>query len=336
MTTLKAQLPITVVVPAYNAERYILEALRSVSEQHELPSEVIVIDDGSGDHTVEVVEAFAETAPIPIRWYKQPNAGPAAARNNAIRRASHPWIAQLDADDIMLPSQLSTLYRALMAEEGVVVAFGDQEVLCNGEIRRTSFLQDKAVASLLPYKCCDGVSYYRDSIFYALLSGNSVPTSAALIRRECLTGGAYDESLRTSEDRELMVRLSLLGPFARVPEVLAQKREHEQNLTNKRNRLMLRRNALLSLIAIADKSDRLNLDFHQRDAVQQAICSAGNRVLKAAADEGWTALKQMQKDFHRHLSLSQVLRPSIALRLMKSAVMHASRTSSSAQRLSEG
>lgn len=91
-----------VVIPAYNAERTILEALDSIMEQTIQPSEIVVVDDGSTDSTAEIAKAHSAT----VRVISQTNTGCGGATTHAIRLTSLPVIAALDADDIWLPEKM--------------------------------------------------------------------------------------------------------------------------------------------------------------------------------------------------------------------------------------
>ena len=86
---------ISVVIPAYNAERFLPRCLKSVFAQTLKPEEVIVVDDGSTDNTAALAAELGTTV------ISQTNSGIAAARNNGIRHASGEWIALLDADDLL-------------------------------------------------------------------------------------------------------------------------------------------------------------------------------------------------------------------------------------------
>src|SRR5690606_27199889 len=93
---------ISVIIPAYNAEATIVEAVESVLAQTYRPLEVLIIDDGSSDATAALIENKYES----VRVIRQSNAGPSAARNHGIREAKGAWVAFLDADDRWLPEKL--------------------------------------------------------------------------------------------------------------------------------------------------------------------------------------------------------------------------------------
>jgi glycosyltransferase involved in cell wall biosynthesis len=111
---------ISVVVPAYNAERYLAEALESVLVQTPPGTEVIVVDDGSTDGTAAVAESFA---PL-VRVLREPHGGIGAAFNRGMREARGTLIASIDADDRWLPGKLSLQCEVLDAHPSVDAVFG--------------------------------------------------------------------------------------------------------------------------------------------------------------------------------------------------------------------
>jgi glycosyltransferase involved in cell wall biosynthesis len=92
---------ISCIVPVYNGERYLREALDSILAQTYRPLEVIVADDGSTDQTAALVTGYGD----PVRYLFQPNQGPAAARNLGLRAAQGEFVAFLDADDVWHPEK---------------------------------------------------------------------------------------------------------------------------------------------------------------------------------------------------------------------------------------
>lgn len=117
---MSADVTISVIIPAWNAERYLDEALDSALAQTPRPTEILVIDDGSTDGTAEV----AGRRGPPIRCVRQEHRGPAAARNAGIREARGELIAFLDADDVWLPAKLGRQLEVLSRRPalGVVTA----------------------------------------------------------------------------------------------------------------------------------------------------------------------------------------------------------------------
>ena len=119
---------VSVVIPAYNAERYVREAIDSVLAQDHEPCEVIVVDDGSTDGTSDVV------AGIPgLRRLEQENAGIGPARNTGVAVAEGEFLAFLDADDLWMPGSLSRQVAALRADPALDMVFGHAEQFASPE-----------------------------------------------------------------------------------------------------------------------------------------------------------------------------------------------------------
>src|SRR5438128_10290292 len=94
---------ISIIMPAFNAERHIGDSIQSVLDQTLADWELIVVDDGSTDHTATVVGRFNDSR---VHYVKRENGGQAAARNTGIRNSNGALIAFLDADDLWLPEKL--------------------------------------------------------------------------------------------------------------------------------------------------------------------------------------------------------------------------------------
>ena len=108
---------VSAVIPAYNAEGFISDAIQSVLAQTYEIAEIIVVDDGSSDHTAEVAAGFPRTHVI-----RRTNGGQAAARNTGIDAASGEWIAFLDHDDVWLPRKTEIQMRDITPDAGVIHA----------------------------------------------------------------------------------------------------------------------------------------------------------------------------------------------------------------------
>lgn len=173
---------ISVVIPAYNAEKTIEATLASVVKQTYAPAEIIVVDDGSKDNTCEVVsQKFPQ-----VTLLRRENGGPAAARNQGIREATGTWIALLDADDTWLPNRLE---------------------------RQVPLTADPEVAIIHSYVKPD--SQAPEVIDFATLwKKNCIANSTVLIRREAFeqVGGLNEaRELISVEDYNLWLRLTHAG-----------------------------------------------------------------------------------------------------------------------------
>lgn len=110
---------VSVILPVFNGEQFLAQALSSVLEQEHRPLEIVVVDDGSEDGSAELARRFPET-----RVVSQKNAGPAAARNRGIREARGELIAFIDADDVWVPGRLAWQLETLKARPDVEMVMG--------------------------------------------------------------------------------------------------------------------------------------------------------------------------------------------------------------------
>ncbi|MGO5288813.1 glycosyltransferase family 2 protein [Pseudoscardovia suis] len=117
---------VTIVIPAYNAERYLPDCLRSVQAQKYTNLEILIIDDGSSDSTGQICRDFAE-GDSRIVILRQKNSGVSSARNNGIRNASGAYIQFLDADDVLEPDAISRLVDCMTRTSADAVSFGYRE-----------------------------------------------------------------------------------------------------------------------------------------------------------------------------------------------------------------
>ena len=202
---------VSAIVPACNAARYIGHTLRSLVTQTYPNLEIIVVDDGSCDATVPLVQEMARRHPQ-IRVIQQRNSGVAAARNSGIEISRGIFIAPVDADDIWFPEAAERLADCLLqSDQGVGVAYGwsvtiDEVGLLDGGFR---------------------CSMIEGDVFYTLLCHNFLGNaSSTMIRRTCLERyGGYDGQFRAQgaegcEDWELYLRLAEHCQFCVVPEFL--------------------------------------------------------------------------------------------------------------------
>jgi glycosyltransferase involved in cell wall biosynthesis len=217
---------ISVVIPAYNYAHHLRDAIDSALAQDHLRFEVIVVDDGSTDNTREVAAAYGDR----VRYVHQDNAGLSAARNTGMAVAQHEWIALLDADDEFLPGMLRTLAEtaAGLPPEYGLIACGCEHMTVNRELipkKKLTGGQDREVSA-------------RD-----ILLTNQFVADAVLFRRDlALKAGGFDTSLRSSEDRDLWIRLSQFCRLYLVSKPLVRIRVHGASMS--KNAARMRTNML--------------------------------------------------------------------------------------------
>ncbi|MEM1245092.1 MAG: glycosyltransferase family A protein [Acidobacteriota bacterium] len=130
----------SVVVPAFNAEKHLGEALLSVLDQTRRPDEILVVDDGSQDDTVRVAERVArrsaESGSTPVRILRGEHRGPGPTRNRGIEAAQGEFLGFLDADDLWLPHKLALQIDVLKGSADVDLVFGSMDQFFSPELTR--------------------------------------------------------------------------------------------------------------------------------------------------------------------------------------------------------
>lgn len=188
---------VSVVIPCFNAGDTIVRALRSVVEQRFESLEIILVDDGSTDRTVEMVKRL--DLPNLTLAANPGRRGASAARNRGIELARGRFVAFLDADDAWLPGKLEAQIRALEANPRAVFASSRCLAVKEGTDQE-SWLYDR----LQPQSGAD--------VWHTLLAYNFIATPSVVVRREALDrAGPFDEKLAVAEDQDLWIRLSMLG-----------------------------------------------------------------------------------------------------------------------------
>jgi glycosyltransferase involved in cell wall biosynthesis len=203
---------VSVVIPAYGHAAFIAETLASVFRQSFRDFEIIVINDGSPDHTADVLRPFVESGRI--RYYEQPNAGQAAARNSGLQQANGEFIAFLDDDDVWPEDKLAWQIRCLRARPQAVAAYGFAHLTGNGQ----DFRRPVAAGPSGPIK---------DS----LLCGNFIvsPGQVLMRTRDLRAVGGFDETVRGADDWDLWLRLADRGSFEYEERCALRYRYHAGN-----------------------------------------------------------------------------------------------------------
>ncbi len=207
---------ISVVIPAYNAEKTILETIESVRQQTFTDFELIVIDDGSSDHTAELINAIADDR---LRLFSYENGGLSIARNRGIDRASGEFIAFLDADDLWTPDKLELQLEALQKHPDAGGAYS----------WTIHMSQDGKMIN-------DGGSvHFEGNVYSELLVSNFLTNgSNPLIRRTAIESvSGFDPALASAEDWEYWLRLAAQWSFVRVPKRQIFYRHSSTSMSNK-------------------------------------------------------------------------------------------------------
>lgn len=187
-------LPVSIIIPAYNAALTLAETLASVQAQTHREWEAIVVENGSTDSTPILAAQFAEHDPR-IRMVRSPLKGVSRARNLGLQLAGHEWILFLDADDTIEPRHLEALTATLAADPALdAVHCGWRRVSPEGAVMFEEFGPDKP--DLFPQLA-------RTCLF---------AIHACIVRRSLVLGvGGFDQELRTCEDWDLWLRIARAG-----------------------------------------------------------------------------------------------------------------------------
>jgi glycosyltransferase involved in cell wall biosynthesis len=210
---------VSVVIPTYNCEAYIRETIDSVLAQEFQNIEIIVVDDGSTDRTVDFVRSYGHS----VRFLSQENSGVCVARNRGLREAAGKYICFMDHDDYWYPGKISRQVEEFgrHPEVGVVYsAFTLWTADASGNFARPASLYNSSIAD-------DIDSSFSGWIYHLLLLDCWVLTSTAMFRAEVLRKcGAFDEGLPYSEDWDLWIRISREYQFLKLRQSTTLYRQH--------------------------------------------------------------------------------------------------------------
>ena len=212
---------VSVIIPTYNSAQFLVEALQSVFDQTFKDYEIIIVDDGSTDHTKQLISRYINE----IKYIFQENAGPAKAKNRGIMSSSGIYVAFLDADDVWLPTKLEKQVSVFHQDQELAMVFtenscfdekrgifqrsiGKRNKLMNGDIARNIFLH----------------------------SGVSTPT--VMVRREIFNEvGLFEEELYMGEDDNMWVRIASNFKVELIDEPLVKVRSHPNRTTVNKSKL---------------------------------------------------------------------------------------------------
>jgi len=221
---------ISIVMPAFNAARFLPHTLASVQQQTWSHWELLLVDDGSTDNTRQVVAEYV-ALDNRIKYLYQPNGRQGKARNLGLRAAEGKYVAFLDADDYWLPDLLARQFEYLQLTSADMVfcdayVFSDDSQLTSAGLSALPLLSDSKEPQL--YTGLDGIARF--------LLGNRVPILTALVKREALervNGFGEDLSYQNAEDYHLWVKLLLEGFTLREHNrPLAAYRKHNNSVSD--------------------------------------------------------------------------------------------------------
>ncbi len=301
-----------VVMPLYNKYAYVEESIRSVLAQTEL-HELIVVDDGSTDGSVERVEELARKD-ARIRLLRQPNAGVSAARNRGVQASSADYVAFLDADDLYLPGFL---------EQIAMLAGGYPEAgLLGTAYRRFSGEAASALAAHAPDSVAEP-GRLVPAFFEEWSRGSFIFTSSICVRRQALLdlGSLFPDGERLGEDQDVWFRLAERYPVAASARVLALYRVDAAGSLTTNTALV---GVLPCYARLAERLSRPDYPPQHRRGARRALAShyLNLAVMRIEAGE-FAAASMLVAHRHARGNLSYWLR--VAMRLTRCTLMGTAR-----------
>lgn len=211
---------ISVVIPLYNHEKYISSTLYSVLSQHYPPREIIVVDDGSSDDGIHVVQTLAQNRPEIICW-SHPNRGAHNTINSGIHRSSSDLVSILNSDDIYHPERF----------HNIAAAFAEDSEL-DAVVTGMNFIDDGG--GPIGFEWYDqAMEYHRNSgdLGKTLINGNIfVTTSNLVVKRSVFEEVGHFAALRYAHDLDFFLRLVSEGRKIKIlPQELMSYRIHSTN-----------------------------------------------------------------------------------------------------------
>jgi glycosyltransferase involved in cell wall biosynthesis len=200
---------VSIIIPAYNAAKYLRESVESALAQTYSEREIIIVDDGSTDGTSQILAEYGDA----IRVIHQTNQGSAAACNTGVAVAQGEWVAFLDADDVWLPEKL-----AQQIEYCGNTAISHTDSICFGdalssEVRRSSFEPP-----------------YTGKVLRELLIRNFITKSTVLMRRQVFQDfGGFDPSYIAVEDWPFFLKVCAEHELGYLPEAVVRYRVHKKS-----------------------------------------------------------------------------------------------------------
>jgi GT2 family glycosyltransferase len=206
---------ICVITPCFNAAPFLLSCLSSVAAQGSLVSKHIVMDGGSTDGSVGLLQDFARSHPH-LEWRSERDSGQSEALNKALARVNTPYFAWLNADDCLLPGKIGALLRATRLAPSPTIVYGDYQV-----IDSDGALKKRRVQPSFNYWDC-------------LYSYLTVQNCAALFQTDaCRGSGGFDPNLQFCMDYDLVLRLAGQGPVRHVRDYIGCFRHHDASKTSR-------------------------------------------------------------------------------------------------------
>jgi glycosyltransferase involved in cell wall biosynthesis len=295
---------VSAVIPVYNGERYLGEAIQSVLSQDYPNLELVVIDDGSSDGSAQIAQSFAGVAGHALKYHYQDNAGLSAAQNAGVEQASGEFIAFLDCDDLWSPGKISLQMSAFSKQPGLDMVFGYVEQFLSPELAHRAPGEAPKIADVMP-----GYS-----------------TGTMLARREIFTkAGLFSSEFRLGEFVDWYARATDAGATSvMLTPVLLRRRIHKHNMgirdRDKRSDYLRvfkasleRRRQAKSVEGQAVRPADASTECNALDGLLRAAHGGDSATIVAALQSSRIGLEELHEIRQRYHRQRQVKLPAKAL-----------------------
>jgi glycosyltransferase involved in cell wall biosynthesis len=241
---------VSIVIPVYNGENYMREAIDSALAQSYKNIEVIVVNDGSkdGGKTEEIAKGYGNL----IRYFSKPNGGVATALNLAIKEMTGDYFSWLSHDDIYYPNKIEVQVKFIEQQKAPVILYSDIEMI----------EEESKMINITRYPHIDP-KHFR----VALVKDSIINGCTLLIPKICFeTHGVFNECLRYTQDYDLWFRLSEKYWFIHQPEVLVKSRQHPQQDSRAKNTESIK------------ECNEIEIEFLHKLGTEEIIAATGKAI----------------------------------------------------------
>lgn len=275
---------ISVILPVYNGEKYLAEAIESILNQTYINFEFIIINDGSKDNSLEIIRKY-EKQDSRIIIISRENRGLIVTLNEGIENSKGKYIARMDQDDISLPIRFEEQVSVLESDKKIVVCGSLINIF--GEIRKSKigkyYIEDKEIKANLLISCC----FAHPSV---------------MIRRDTLIENNiyYNENFPNAEDYYLWTQLAKVGNFANIGKVLLNYRFLNTSMTRLAEKESEKRFNIVKNI-IQESLSLINLDISEEEKklhfiITDNIRTKANKIPLSRIEQYFNKIVKANKD----------------------------------------
>lgn len=273
---------VSIIIPCFNAERWVSEAIESALAQTYRPVEVVAVDDGSTDGTRDVLGRYGES----IKCLMGPNRGAAAARNHGVAVSTGSYIQFLDADDVLYPDKIRRCMDIVEGgQQGVVISA--YETLEAGSVLPTQQPWPEGFSDM-------------DPVVQVLC--RPIQTSAPLHRRDVLDRvGGFDVSLPCAQEFDLHLRLACAGvPFQAIPDILFRVRKQPGSVSDNYVKVLTHAIPVAERAISALESNGMLTDERRKSFAEFMTRYGRHYLAMGRRSEGLACFARARKYHHTH------------------------------------